>query len=199
MINMEVLNNEKIQNDDSLNKEVEHSEVKRIVNKGEITRSDLIKLTRNNSIRSGLSFSVIGVIITIIGVSLLVSTLTDNFDAKFLPYVLIPCGVIIAILPLILGLFASMFVDRQNRAIARGFKYKYQFDENEMDITLDSGVAKLHQKLNYLLVYKVQYFDDIVCVYLNSSVVYMFKLSGFENDDDKNKVMIKIDKNYKVK
>ncbi len=198
-MNMETLNNEKILNDDSLNEDTLSSNVKRIVNKGEITRNDLIKLTKNNSIRSGLSFSVIGVIISIIGVSLLVSTLTNNFDAKFLPYVLIPCGVIITLLPLILGLFAPVFVDKQNRAIAKGFKYKYQFDESEMDITLDSGVAKLHQKLNYLLIYKVQYFDDVVCIYLNSSVVYMFKLSGFENDLDKNKVMIKIDKSYKVK
>ncbi len=171
----------------------------RIINKGEISRDDLIKVTRSNSVRGGLSFSIIGIIIFIAGVLLLITTLSNNYDASFLPYILMPCGFIIAALPYILGIFASKFVDIQNKAISYGFKYKYQFSENEMEITLDSTIAKFHQKINYLLIYKVAYFGDIVCVYLNSSVVYMFKLSNFNNDDEKNMVMKKIDKNYKVK
>ncbi len=171
----------------------------RIINKGEITRDDLVKVTRVNSIRGGLSFSIIGFVILLAGIVLLVTTLNNNYDASFLPYVLMPCGFIIAALPYVLGLFASKFVDIQNKAISNGFKYKYQFGEYEMDITLDSGVAKFYQKINYLLVYKVAYFDDVVCIYLNSSVVYMFKLSNFNNDEERNNVMKKIDKNYKVK
>ena len=180
-------------------KEILDDEVSRIVNKGEITREELIKCTRISAIRSGLSFSIIGVIIAIIGIALLITTFTDSFDASFLPYILIPCGIIIAVLPFVLGVFADKFLDKQNRSISTGFKYKYQFGEDGMDITLDSGVAKLHTKLNYLLIYKVSYFDDIVFIYLNSAVVYMLKLSGFENENDRNTAMKKVDKKYKVK
>ena len=171
----------------------------RIVNKGEISREELIKATRSNAIRGGISFSIIGVIILVIGVILLITTLTNNFDASFLPYLLIPCGLIIAILPFVLGALSGKILDIQNKSISAGFKYKYQFNDDHMDITLDSGVAKNHIKLNYLLVYKVKYFDDLVFIYLNSSVVYMLKLSCFEKEEDKNIAMKKIDKNYKVK
>jgi len=180
-------------------KEIIEEESQRIVNKGEISREELIKCTRTSAIRGGLSFSIIGIIIAIIGIALLITTFSNSFDASFLPYILIPCGIIIAALPFVLGLFADKFLDNQNKSISGGFKYKYQFNDDGMDITLDSGVAKLHTKLNYLLIYKVTYFDDVVFIYLNSSVVYMLKLSGFENENDRNTAMKKVDKKYKVK
>ena len=183
----------------SVEEEVLIEDNKRIVNKGEISREELIKCTRLSAIRGGINFSIIGFLIAVVGFILLITTLNDKFDAKFLPYILIPAGIIIVLLPFILGLFANKFLDIQNKSISNGFKYKYQFDDDVMDITLDSGVAKLHTKLNYLLVYRVVYFGDIVFIYLNSSVVYMLKLSGFENKDEMNKVMLKIDKKYKVK
>lgn len=169
------------------------------INKGQISREELIKCIRTNTIKSSINFSFIGLIILVLGISLLVTTLTDGFDAKFLPYILIPCGILILALPFILGMFAPVFLDKQNNTIKDGFVYKYQFDDVYMDIVYDSGVAKLHTKLNYALISKVIYFNDVVFIYLNSTVVYMLKLSGFENKDEMNAVMKKIDRKYKVK
>ena len=125
-------------------KEILDDEVSRIVNKGEITREELIKCTRISAIRSGLSFSIIGVIIAIIGIALLITTFTDSFDASFLPYILIPCGIIIAVLPFVLGVFADKFLDNlyNNSEWGYGFsidretygvykKYRYAYVEFE--------------------------------------------------------------------
>ena len=63
-------------------------ESKRIpINKGQISREELIKCIRTNTIKSSINFSFIGLIILMLGIALLVTTLTDGFDAKFLPYI----------------------------------------------------------------------------------------------------------------
>lgn len=171
-----------------------------IINKGEITRDDLINTYKKSILKSSILFSIVGALTFIVGICFLFSYFGDK-DKNTLVYSLglILVGALIVGLPFIIILFVPSIMAKQNKGIIDGFKYKYLFSNDRVDITLVSDETKSHTTLKYSLISKTVTLGDMVTIYLNANVVYMFKLSGFETLDDKNKAMLKIDKKYKVK
>ena len=171
-----------------------------IINKGEITREELLNTYKKSILKSSISFSIVGIIIAIIGLCFLFSYFDDK-DKLTLIYSLglILVGLLVVGLPFIIILFIPSIMAKQNKGIIDGFKYKYLFSNDRVDITLVSDETKSHTTLKYNLISKTVTHGDMVTIYLNANVVYMFKISGFNTIDDMNKAMLKIDKKYKVK
>lgn len=179
---------------------MENNEI--IFNDGEISHEELIKYSRKSLYRNTLSFSIVGIIIFIIGFSLFITYFASGHDdTSLIVYSvgLMICALLMAGLPFLMALLLPKMMYKQNRSIIDGFKYHLEFGEKELNISLESPVAKTQTNINYLLVYKVRIYDDLVFVYLNSNVLYMFKLSGFSSRDEEIKAMKKIYIKYKVK
>lgn len=177
-------------------------EEKNILNKGEITREDIIHFSRISMIKNTICFTLIGAILFILGFSLLIAHLASSKNDNLLLFYslgLLVCGALIIGLPFVIVAILPSIMSRQNKSIINGFKYKYLFTNDTVDITLVSDVSKIHTSLNYLLIYKVKVFGDMVFIYLNSNVLYMLKLSGFENKEDMMFVAEKMNLKIKVK
>lgn len=185
-----------------LNEEIDEFQIeeKSIINKGEITRDEIIKASRRNLLKGSISFSVIGLIVFLVGFVLLITWLKNKDDNTTLYYsfAMMILGALVIGLPFIISLFLPSMLTSQNAAIMGGFKYKFLFTNNSVDITLVSDVSKTHTSLNYRLIKKVKVYGDIAFIYLNSNVVYMIKLSNFETKDDLNWAMKQMYYKFKV-
>ncbi|MGM9970906.1 MAG: hypothetical protein ACI35W_00680 [Anaeroplasmataceae bacterium] len=171
-----------------------------IKNECVISNEELVKISKKSIIYQTLSFSIIGIVFFVVGLIFLILRLASKIDSTYLILILVLmiCGALIALLPFIITIFMPAILKRQNQSIYEGFKSIIIFSNDTIDATTIASNAKSNNVFEYKHLYKVKIYDDIVFMYLNSNVLYMFKLSGFINDDEKNLVMNRILKN-KVK
>lgn len=162
-----------------------------IVNKSEFTSEELIKASKKVIFKQTLSFSIIGAILMFLGLIFLIVKLVNKLDNTYLILiiVLLLCGGLIVALPFVVSLFMPSIMKKQNQSIYNGFRTKVIFSEDNIDCTVESDDAKNSSKISYNLVYSVKIIDDVVYMYMNSNVLYMFKLSGFRSENDKNKAL----------
>ncbi len=172
----------------------------KVVIKGEITNEDLLNTYKKNILKSTFSFTIIGVIILVLGLSFLIAFFANkDKDMAMYGAFMLAVGALIVLMPFIFMLIIPKLLSKQNRGLINGFLYKYVFTNDNISVVLHSEETKTSTAFNYSLVYKCRIYGDIVCIYINSNVVYMFNINSFENEEDKIYVMQKLDKKYKVK
>jgi len=160
-----------------------------IVNEESFSSEEIVTYSRKSIIRQTISFIVIGIIIFLAGVSMLILKLANAFDGEWLTWILLVCGALIIGLPFLLTLFLPKVLQRQNKALYQGFKYRYRFTDTTFTVSIESEDSKSVNKHPYKHLYRVNVIDDAVFIYINSSVLYMLKLSGFKSEEEKNKAM----------
>ncbi len=156
-----------------------------IINEESFSSDEIVRYSRKSIVRQTISFIVIGIIIFLAGFIMLILKLSKSFDGEWLIWILLVCGALIVGLPFILTLFLPKVLQKQNKALYSGFKYRYRFTDTSFTVSIESDDSKSVNKHAYRHLYKVNIIDDAMFIYINSSVLYMMKLSGFKSQEDK--------------
>lgn len=165
-----------------------------IINECEFTTEELVKSSKKAILRQTRSFSIIGAVLALLGFIFLLIKLIKKLENTYLILILVLllCGILIMILPYIITLFMPSLLKKQNQSIYDGFNVRILFSENEIDSTVIGKNAKSNNVFTYKHLYKVNIYGDVVFMYLNSNVLYMFKLSGFKTEEEKDVVLKRI-------
>lgn len=161
---------------------------------GEFSHDDIIKCSKRAIIEQTKIFSYIGILFIVCGIMFIIFKFTKILDLSFLSFVILGCGILIVALPYIVLLFTPKILKRQNSSIIDGFKYKYEFNEENFYVLLESDNLKSENTLKYTYIYKTFIVDDVLMIYLNSNITYLLKLSDFNNDNEKDEIIKKISK-----
>lgn len=160
-----------------------------IINEGSFSKEEIEKYYKMVFINQTIPFTLVGCLFLFAGILFLIFKFTKVLDLSFLIYIILGCGILIIVLPLILVKFIPKIIEKQNKGIIDGFNYKYEFFNDKFKVLLNSNDLLNDSVLKYSYIYQLKQFDDVLFIYLNSNVVYMLKLNLFSSEEEKDKAL----------